>query len=165
MNENIHKMLMQKAGNFLARRAYSRGELQDKLLEFAEREQVAIALDRLENLNLLNDADYAYNFALCRIERQGWGPAKVLNSLLKRHVHQTDIDSAMARIESEGTTESSLDFSVKQYCRKKGRPSSLKDIRKMIAHLHRHGFEEEDIFRVLKEAVPDLDMQSFETGE
>jgi regulatory protein len=165
MNETIQKMLMQKAGIFLARRSYSRGELQDKLLEFAEKEQVAIALDRLENLKLLNDAEYAYNFVLCRIERQRWGPSKVRNSLLKRHVNQTDIDVAMERIESEGTTEFSLDFYIKQYCSKKGRPSSLKEIRKIISHLHRHGFEEEDIFRVLKEAVPDLDLQSFETGE
>jgi SOS response regulatory protein OraA/RecX len=165
MNETIQKLLIQKAGMFLARRSYSRGELQDKLLKFAEKEQVAIALDRLESLNLLNDADYAYNFALCRIERQGWGPSKVRNSLLNRQVNQTEIDSAMARIESERTVEFSIDFYVKQYCKKKGRPSSLKDIRKMMVHLHHQGFEKEDVFRAIQEAVPDLDLHSFETGE
>ncbi len=147
----------------MARRAYSRGELQDKLMEYAEKAQVEMALDRLESLNLLNDADYAYNFALYRIRRHGWGASKVIDSLLKRRVDKDVIESAMVRIRNEGIQEISLQTQIEKYCRKKGQPASSKDIEKMISHLRRCGFEEEDITYALKEALSNS--VSFETGE
>jgi SOS response regulatory protein OraA/RecX len=165
MNANVQKMLLQKAGALLARRPYSRGGLRDKLAKSADQVQVEIALNRLESHSLLNDAEYAYNFALGRIKRQGWSPVKVFDSLLKRHVEQNTIESAMARIQNEGGEESFLDLYIKQYCRKRSWPVDPKDVRKLISHLRRRGFDEDDIFRALKQAIPGPASPRFETGE
>jgi SOS response regulatory protein OraA/RecX len=165
MDASVQRMLFKKAGSLLARRSYSRGELRNMLAKCADQDQVEIALNRLESLNLLNDAEYAYNFALGRMGRQGWGPAKVLDSLLKRHVEQNTIESAMARIQNEGGEESSLDLCIKRYCTKRGRPSDPKDFKKLVSHLRRRGFDEDDIFHALKKAIPDAASQRFETGE
>jgi SOS response regulatory protein OraA/RecX len=165
MDANVQRMLFKKAGALLARRSYSRGELRSILVKVADQAQVEIALKRLESLNLLNDVEYAYNFALGRMRRQGWGPAKVLDSLLKRQVEQSKIESAMARIQNEESEESPLDLCIKQYCTKRGRPSDTKDFKKLVSHLRRRGFDEDDIFHALKQAFPGAASQRFETGE
>ncbi len=165
MEADIQKLLLKKAGALLARRSFSRGELRSRLAKFSDNMQVETALDRLVSLNLLNDEDYAYNFALHRIKQQGWGPARVLDSLLKRQVEQRTIDSAMARIRNEVDEETTLDFYVKQYCKINGVPASPKDIKRLISHLRRRGFDEDDVYRALRQAMPDAVPQSYETGE
>jgi regulatory protein len=165
MEEDIQKLLLKKAGALLARRSYSRGELRSRLAKFGDKMQVETALDRLASLNLLNDEDYAYTIALRRIKEQGWSPAKIIDSLLKRQVEQQTIDSAMARVRNEEGEEYPLDSYMKQYCKKNGLPSNPKDIRRLISHLRRRGFDEDDVYRALRQAVPDAALQSFETGE
>jgi SOS response regulatory protein OraA/RecX len=165
MAADIQKELLQKAGAILARRSFSRGELREKLLKIADRAQVEIALDRLERLNLLNDAEYAYNFALYRIKQKGWSAAKVFNSLLKRWIERSVIESAIARIQDEGVEKSSLDFLIKNYREKKGRPLLFKDIAKLVGRLRRRGFDEDDIFQALEQAIPGAVSQRFEAGE
>ena len=170
MDSDIQKMILKKAGSLLARRAYSRAELQIKLMRsklpnLARGKQLDAALDRLEQLNLLNDADYAYNFAFCRIKRQGWGPAKVYNSLLRRHVAPATIDSAIERVRSEVDEVSALTDYLERHCSKKGPPHEPKDIRRLVGHLRLRGFTEDAIFRGLRRIIPPVALERFETGE
>ncbi|MDR1733433.1 MAG: recombination regulator RecX [Oscillospiraceae bacterium] len=66
---DAEKQLMDRAGRLLARRAHSRTELEQKLLHpGANRPEpdlsaVKNVLDRLEALNILNDADFAAAYA------------------------------------------------------------------------------------------------------
>jgi SOS response regulatory protein OraA/RecX len=165
MDQDIQKLLIRKAGALLARRSFSRGELRIKLAKFGDSLQVEKALDRLVTLNLLNDADYAYNFALGRMDEQGWGPAKVIDSLLKRQIEQQTINSVMARIREERKEENPVESCMKQYCRKNGTPSNPKDVKRLASHLCRRGFDEDDVYRALRHSMPDALPQNFETGE
>ncbi len=165
MDTDLQKMILKKAGSLLARRSYSRGELRNKLCAFAEKYQVESALDRLEQLNLLNDADYAYNFALCRARQEGWGPAKILESLLRRQVGQTIIKSALERIRNELGDESVLLEYIQKRCGKHGMPADIRDVRRLVLHLRRRGFGEEMIFGALKRVIPSALLERFDTGE
>jgi regulatory protein len=165
MDEITNKLLMQKAGMLLARRAYSRGELKNRLARIAEEFPLEPILDRLQQLNLLNDADYAYNFALCRIKQQGWGPAKVQRSLLRRHVDRLTVECALERVRSELGNEYALASYVQEHCRRRGLPADLKSLRKLILHLGQRGFEQEIIFDVVRPMVSASLWQRFETGE
>jgi regulatory protein len=165
MEAENNKLLLTKAGALLARRAYSRGELRIRLAKFGAEMQVEAVLNRLARLNLLNDEEYAYNFALNRMKQQGWGPAKIIASLLKRQVEQPTIDLAMARVRNEEGSEPPLDTCIKQYCKKYGLPSNPKGMQRLISHLRRRGFDEDDVYRALRQALPDEALKSFETGE
>jgi len=158
-------MLLKKAGALLSRRAYSRGELRDQLAKMAGEPQVESALDRLEQLRLLNDADYAYNFAFYRIKQQGWGPAKVYDSLLRRRVAQPTIEQALKRVRSELDDESVLMEYMRKRYGKQGPPATPKEIGKLVLHLHRRGFDESIILNVLKRMIPAEVLRRFETGE
>ncbi len=166
MDTDIHKILMKKAGLLLARRAYSRGELRSRLAGIADDPQIEPVLNRLEHLNLLNDVDYAYNFALHRIRQQGWSPARVQSALIRRQVSAPVIESALDRVRCEAEEPAAFIVEyVRKRCGKSGLPSDPKGIRNLILHLRRRGFDEDQIFGALRELIPASALQPFETGE
>jgi|WetSurMetagenome_2_1015567.scaffolds.fasta_scaffold234392_2 SOS response regulatory protein OraA/RecX len=166
MDIDLHKLLLKKAGALLARRAYSRVDLQAKLAAFADEQQVDAALQHLERLDLLNDSDYAYNFALRRIRQRGWSLARVQNELLAHHVGSAIIDRALEKVSMESGGEES---GIREYMHKrygKSRlPADPKGVRKLILHLQHRGFDEATIFRALRGVIPDAVLKHFETGE
>jgi regulatory protein len=166
MDIETHKMLLKKAGAFLARRAYSRYDLREKLSGIAGDVEIESALERLEQLNLLNDADYAYNFALHRIRQQGWSPTKVQNALLRHHVGMSIIECALERVRNELGNQTTIILEyVQKRCGKKGLPSDQKGIRKLILHLRQRGFDDENIHGALRSIIPAAALQPFETGD
>jgi SOS response regulatory protein OraA/RecX len=165
MAADSQKQLLKKAGTLLTRRAYSRGELRIKLSKLAGEPEVEAALNHLQQLNLLNDMDYAYNFALYRIKHDGWGAIKVHHALLHRHVAEELIDAAIARVRQEVTDEVALNGYLQRYCRKMGLPKDNKSIAKLIARLQRRGFHEQAIYPTLQRIIPASVWQRFETGE
>jgi regulatory protein len=165
MDAELQKAVMKKAGALLARRPYSRGELRMKLAKMAGESEIETVLNRLEQLNLLNDADYAYNFAVHRIRQEGWGPAKVRDSLLRRHLSRTDIESALERVRNELGDELALTECIYKRCGKQALPTNSKDVQKLISYLRRRGFEDDSILRALKRMLPAAATQRFETGE
>ena len=158
-------ILLKKAAALLSRRPYSRGELRITLQSFSNEVSPEPVLDRLEQLNLLNDMEYAYNFALYRIQGEGWGPAKVKISLLRRHVAGSVIDCALERVRAELGEASLLAEYIKKHCAKQGLPTTPKDIRRLALHLSRRGFEENDILDALKRVIPPALLQRLETGD
>jgi regulatory protein len=165
MNSEIHSMLLKKAGALLARRAYSRFEMQKKLISIGKEHEVESVLDHLERLKLLNDADYAYNFVFRRIRQQGWSPAKVRSALLQKHVGQDSIEFALQQVRNEIDDAAVILAYVQKHCGKKGLPADMKGILKLLMHLRHRGFDEENIFRALKDKVPAEALQRIQTGE
>jgi regulatory protein len=165
MEPDPYKILLKKAGNLLARRAYSRGDLRIKLAKISGEPSVDKVLDRLEQLNLLNDVDYAYNFALCRIRRRGWGHAKVYQSLLRHLVARATIESAIDRVRNEVDDNSVLIEYLQRRFAKRGLPKDRNGVRKLALHLQRRGFDERNIWGVLKQMIPAVITQQFGTGE
>lgn len=159
-------MLLEKAGAFLARRAYSRNDLRDKLAGFAGEAEIESALERLEQLNLLNDADYAYNFALHRIRQQGWSPTKVQNALLRHRIGMPIIECTLERVRNEVGDQPIIILEyVQKHFGKKGLPTDPKGIRKLILHLRQRGFDDENILSALRRIIPAAALQPFETGD
>jgi SOS response regulatory protein OraA/RecX len=165
MDAEIQKKILKKAGLFLARRAHSRGELKQKLMKLAPEPEVESALDRLEQLNLLNDTEYAYNFALCRMKQDGWGWVKIHESLLRRQIPESAVQSAIERAWSELDEESALSEYLKRRFLKKRLPEDPKVLRKLVVHLRGRGFDEGNISRVLKRMFSAELMQHLDTGE
>ena len=164
-DDELLKKLLSRAGAILARRAHSRGEIRVKLAKFADPDDVERTLDRLEAVNLLNDADYAYNFASSRIRQQGWGPLKVRQSLLRRHVAPLVTEEALDRLRQEIGDDVILGDYLKRFCQKSGLPRDRKGIQRLINHLRRRGFVDETIYGALRRAVPEAAWENFETGE
>jgi SOS response regulatory protein OraA/RecX len=166
MNEK--NTLMKHAAALIARRSHSRGEMRRKLTAYKAEEdkeikelenigEIETVLDRLEHLNLLNDAEYAYNFVFYRTKDLGWGEEKVRKALLDRDVATTVADRALERVLEEitpdGANDALLEY-VSDYCRKHGTPSTLKDAQKLARHLAGRGFDEDRIIDAVTRVFP-----------
>lgn len=149
------RTLFRKAGTLLARRAYSRGELREKLSGLGRGEEIEETLRRLEDLHLLNDSNYAYNFASNRIAERGWGPVKVYHALVRRQVSPEIAESALERVRGEAGERIWLEAYLEKYWRSRHMPRNRKDVGKLVAHLRRRGFHEYAIIEVLRHRVPD----------
>jgi SOS response regulatory protein OraA/RecX len=166
MDTDISKTLLKKAASLLAHRAYSRGELKDKLAPLAEEAQIEAAINHLQKVNLLNDANYAYNFALHRIGQQGWSPAKVQHALIRCQVEKSVIEMALERVQREaGDPAAIIVAHVQKRCGRSGLPTDPKAVRKLLSHLHQRGFDEDQILNALRGLLPAAALQPFETGE
>jgi regulatory protein len=161
----LSRELMSQAVRILSRRAHSRGELKRKLARYAEPDLIDPILDRLEELKLLNDADYAYNFASYRMKQDGWGPLKVLQSLRKHDVPSELAEESITRIRNEAGDLDLLQEYLRRHCRKAGLPQNRKSLQRLVSHLRRRGFQEETIYGVLRHLIRTAAWQHFETGE
>jgi len=169
MSENTP--LMKHAAALIARRAHSRGELRRKLAaaqKTEKSEEIEAVLDRMERLNLLNDAEYAYNYAFYRINSLGWGEEKVREALLDRDVAKAITNRALERVREviapDGMEDALMEY-VKGYCRKHGTPSCLKDAQKLARRLTGRGFDEDRIIGALQEIVPPEILRHFEIAD
>lgn len=165
MAQTPHDKLLSRALDFLRRRALSRFELATRLAPHADPSEVGLVLDRLVELNLLNDGEYAYNFAFYRLFRKGWGPLKVRNELLRRQVDPKLIESALDRVLQERDVESLLADYLERHCGRNGWPGDRRQLRRLISHLRSRGFPEEFIYRILKHRIPAVVWRGYENGE
>jgi len=156
---------MQKAGALLARRAHSRGELREKLAKLWESEQIEPVLDHLEQLELLNDAEYAYNSASRLIRQEGWGPAKVRNLLLRRKIASPVAEAALERVRAQIDDVTALTAYLDRRGRTRALPEDRKGIHKLFMSLRRRGFPSEAIHKVLRQRIPSAAWLDFDTGE
>lgn len=162
---DVQKKLLNKAGAILGRRPYSRGELRLRLLRYGAPAEVAAALDRLEELNLLNDAEYAYNFAFYRAKVQGWGPLRLRQGLLRRHVAPGLAESVLERVRRDLGDATTLREYIERHCRRCGLPADRTGVQRLVAHLRRRGFFEEHIWAALRDLLPATVRQRDESGD
>ena len=160
--------LMKHAAALIARRAHSRGELRRKLAaahKTEEAKEIEAVLDRLDHLNILNDAEFAYNFAFYHINNSGWGEEKVRAALHGRDVAKADADRALERVREEiapdGANDALMEY-VSGYCRKHGSPSTLKDAQKLARHLAGRGFDEDGVIGALRQITTQEIFRHFE---
>jgi regulatory protein len=166
MSASIRAKLINAAAAHLARRPHSRGELKTKLIRRADAAEVEAVLDHLEELKLLNDADYAYNFALNRLSENGWGPIKIRHALRRRRIAPELVEWAVTSVQEAISTRLALESCIEKYCRKSGVPADLGSTRRLIAHLRRRGFEDDLIREVMRRREPlDASTSWYETGE
>jgi len=157
--------LANRAGRLLARRLYSCGEMKLKLLAYATEKEVDATLTRLKELNLLNDNNYAYNLALFQMAKQGWGPIKVLHSLLRHQVSTEVARSAIERVRKAEGCEVALTRYLERFFRKCPVPENRKELVKLVNRLRMRGFEEDTIFSILRQRIPTAVWRKFDMGE
>lgn len=165
MEPDVSTKIMRKAGSLLARRAYSRGQLRGKLATIGESGTVESVLDRLEQLNLLNDADFAYNSANRWIRQEGFGPVKVYHLLRRRQISDAVAEAALERVRREISDNAALTEYLMRRSRTRPMPAERKAIQKLMQSLERRGFSQQVIWEVLRQTIPASAWRSFDKGD
>lgn len=158
-DERLHQLLQDSAAHrahekalyLLEHRAHSKKELADKIAraEF-DREAAKAAADRMEELGLIDDEQYARRLAQELFTRKKFGVRRVKQELRQKGIADEIISAVLDEFspEEEETVEKIRDLLERKYS---AAWEDEKVRRRAIAALQRYGYSMDDIFTVLRE--------------
>ena len=121
------KSLWDYALRVLSQRAYSSGEIRQKLFQRAQSTaDLDVVLAKLREYKLLDDRRFSEAFAASRLENDGFGRFRILNDLRRKRVTSAIAETAVNKAFA-GTNESDL---IEQYLRRKYRNIDLREFLK-----------------------------------
>ncbi len=158
--------LYEYAVKALAGRAYSAGELKQKLLGRAARaEDVEPLIARLKDRGYLDDRRFAEGYAAARLENQRFGRNRVLRDLRGHHVAPAVAERTVNKLYAKVNEEELIE----DFLRRKYHAALLPDEKSLAAayrRLFRAGFSSGAIIRVLKRFAKDPSLlDTFEPPE
>ena len=154
----------------LGGRAYSTGELREKLRRRAERAaDVDDVLARLKDVGYLDDRRYAEAFAAARLANEKLGRTRVIQDLRQRRVAPSLAERTVRRVYQDVDEEALIEDFIRRKYRlapREGLFREDKDLAAAYRRLLRAGFRSGEIIRVLKRFArnPDL-LDAFEPPE
>jgi regulatory protein len=136
--------LRARALRLLARREYSREELQQRLRSHAESEDdISALLDQLEQRGWLSEARFAEQLVHARQGR--YGSQRIAHELREKGVGDETIEGVLAQVRQD-------EYAVaKEVWRKKfgAPPADIKDRARQVRFLQSRGFRPDVVFRVV----------------
>ena len=147
----------ERALYLLETRAHSRKELFDKLVKTGGEAAAGEVTARMEELGLLDDADYAARLARQLTERKGYGEVRVRQELARRGIDRELIEDAMAGVAETADVDAALDALIaRRYARCLG---DEKGRSRAVGGLLRMGYRQADIRRAIGRALDALEAE------
>lgn len=126
----------------LSRAAQSSGILLQKLTRYYDPEAAEAAVERMTELGLVDDADYARRLAADGVNLRGYSMARVRQVLRQKKLPPEVIEAALESFEDRDESEPIITLLLKKYREKL---FDRDDLRKVVAALQRKGFSYNDI--------------------
>lgn len=157
-DETLHELLLEsdrarakeKALWLLESRPHAKRELERKLSRSVGEEAARGAADKMEELGLLDDGDFARRLA-AELFRKGWAERRVAQELTLRGVDRELAREAAAEAAPD-PAEALRALLERKYARRLG---DEKGVRQTAAALQRLGYGWEDIRAALRSVLPD----------
>ena len=104
-----------KALALLSARCYPRRILIERLMRTVSAEAAEAAADRMEELGLLNDADYALRYAQELAENRSYAARRIRLELSKKGLDRAAIEDALAALEDRDDTAAAVALLERRY--------------------------------------------------
>lgn len=138
----VTSALKNKAYNAISRKAMSRRDLEKKIIQWEGSQEEANSIcDRFEELNLLNDQNYAKLLAQ-HYQRKGYGQRKIQEQFYQHGLSREYWDEALEDL-AEEDNENAIDRFLQQ--KLKGEKPDPKQLKKVSDALARRGFSWSEI--------------------
>jgi SOS response regulatory protein OraA/RecX len=144
--------VQQSALKILAARPRSELELKDRLLEkYGDRlEEVEDCIARLKEMNLIDDARLAENYAAYRTSTRPIGPSRLARELAGRKVSAKIVEDTLGALYDRDLQEELIDKAIEKRLRTQGHEEGPAADRRMAQHLARLGFDLDLIIRKVR---------------
>ncbi|HHP7240017.1 regulatory protein RecX [Longibacter sp.] len=145
----------QRAFTYLAHKPRTETEVRRKLrrLDIGSR-VIDEVVERLYELDYLDDEQYAQDYAYNRFSNKGYGPIRIERELIDRGIDRHLAERAVASLfEEENEIEAAREQARKRWPRVAGEQDIRKQKRKLFGYLQRRGFTPDVIYRVVDELV------------
>jgi|CZCB01.1.fsa_nt_gi regulatory protein len=146
INEKTKAAALNKAMRLITLRMHSRGELVQKLKREFDGEAAEYAADELENMGLINDAEFSSLFGEELFERKGFARARIIDELKSRGVSSDTARAAVEFISDEDEFKRLIVLIEHSFS---ANLSDEKERRRVINNLIRRGYKLYDIERAL----------------
>jgi len=146
INEKTKAAALNKAMRLITLRMHSRGELVQKLKREFDGEAAEYAADELENMGLINDAEFSSLFGEELFERKGFARARIIDELKSRGVSSDTARAAVEFISDEDEFKRLMVLIEDSFS---ANLSDEKERRRVINNLIRRGYKLYDIERAL----------------
>lgn len=155
-----YRHALDRAVGYLASRAHSRKEIEDKLYRAGYRPcTVEMVIYKLEKEKLLNDADFARQWVESRTNRK-MGQRRIAMELRRKGVSASETEDALAELSSDDQLEAAVSLAEKAMSRSKAGEDPRKTANRIAGMLVRRGYSwdlaREAISRVCS-AADDID--------
>lgn len=141
-----------KAMRYVARRARTCAEVRRKLREKDHPDYaIDVAIERLQELGYLDDAEYAREYVQSRFRSKGYGPVRLRNELKERGVDRHHIEDAMPVLDHDELRKAAREHAQKRWPRLAGEEDPHRRREKLTGYLRRRGFSYEMIRGVVEE--------------
>ena len=152
-DEELHELIArsdavrakEKALYLLAHRPHSKRELEDKLARTVGREAAGQAAGRMEELGLIDDADYAHRLAE-ELARKGFAAPRIRQELLRRGIGR-ELAAEEAERAAAAPEDALHSLIERRFARQLGEE---KGRRRAVAALQRMGYRWEEIRSALR---------------
>ena len=147
------------AFNYLSYRDRTEHEMRDKLQEKEfSAPVIEEVIERLYELDYLDDTAYAERYARERFERKGYGPRRIRRELRRRGVGPHDIEDAAAVVfDRETAMEKARGHAQKRLSHLAREPDPWKRRKKLSDYLLRRGFDYEIVRQIVDETAEEED--------
>lgn len=148
LEKTQYKKARDRAFKLLGYKSYTRWLLKQRLLQEDYPQEVVLdVLDRLEELGLINDLDYARRCSADLLHLKKYSLSRVRQELRCRGVEEADIDEALEQVDSDPLEQ------IRQVVEKKYRHGigEEKGRRRAVSGLQRLGYSYSQIRQVLSE--------------
>jgi len=137
----------ERALYLLGYKSHTKKELTDKLAKTSDEDTAAEIAGRMEELGLVNDADYAERYARQLTNSKGYGMSRIRQQLYKKGIDRELIDDTLEQLaQTVDVDEKISELIERKYQRYLG---TKKGVDKTINALIRLGYRYDDIRRVL----------------
>jgi len=148
--EPLEKAALQYSIRLLSRKDYTVKNLRDKLEKrYPQFPAAQKVIDKLIELNYLDDVRFARSFARSRLIQRLWGPRKVIFELVKRGIDKVSVQQAVDSVLHDYPREGLLDKAFQKWVRTHGNVIQMKDLQKLNRYLLQKGFDPETIGKKL----------------
>lgn len=139
-----------RALNFLSHRLRTEKEVRDDLIEKEFESVVDSVIEKLYELKLIDDLEYAKSYVRTQDRLTGKGPYQITQALKKKGIKEEDIEIALEEYEDDSRYENAMQWAEKTLKRSKNH-SSIQAKQRIQRTLIQKGFDSEIIQMVLAE--------------
>ena len=147
LQESEARRAKEKALYLLEYRSHSKKELADKISRTTSREAAEAAVDKMEELGLVNDEDYGRQMAEYLLQKKGYGLRRARQELLQKGIDRELIEELLEELAPD-PEEKLREIVERKY---QNQLDDEKGYRRTVAALQRLGYGWEDIKTVLAE--------------
>lgn len=152
-----YRHALDKAVAYLASRARSRKEIEDKLLHCGYRPcTVEMVIYKLETENLLDDADFARQWVEARVNHK-LGRNRIAQELRRKGISADEAEAALESIDSDDQFSAAIALVEKALARTKSGEDPRKTANRITAMLARRGFGWDVAREAISQAMNDLE--------